>query len=221
VPGEQEIRPAKAAWPLAGAPARWLWLALGVLAASPPFVALRKFLTTPRTFLHLPPPCRRTKSRSTLSPRCGPRAGSRRCGSSRSTRTVVHRPPLSRRPLRPARARTHDRGIHPRRRDLQKLSDAHRDLVAGFLEQSDLVKFARHAPARPTCATLGFRRTPRPRTSPPPQAIHLKRQAERNRHEYARASVLAFACFLMPLLAGAAGPDFSQTVRDFSADRYK
>jgi len=36
-----------------------------------------------------------------------------------------------------------------------------------------------------------------------------------------RASVLAFACFLMPLRAGAAGPDFSQTVRDFSADRYK
>ena len=36
-----------------------------------------------------------------------------------------------------------------------------------------------------------------------------------------RAPVLAFACFLMPLLAGAAGPDFSQTVRDFSADRYK
>ena len=28
----------------------------------------------------------------------------------------------------------------------RKLSDAHRDLVAGFLEQSDLVKFARHAP---------------------------------------------------------------------------
>ena len=28
----------------------------------------------------------------------------------------------------------------------KKLSDAHRDLVAGFLEQSDLVKFARHAP---------------------------------------------------------------------------
>ena len=36
-----------------------------------------------------------------------------------------------------------------------------------------------------------------------------------------RAPVFAFACFLMPLLAGAAGPDFSQTVRDFSADRYK
>ena len=28
----------------------------------------------------------------------------------------------------------------------KKLSDPHRDLVAGFLEQSDLVKFARHAP---------------------------------------------------------------------------
>jgi hypothetical protein len=30
----------------------------------------------------------------------------------------------------------------------RKLSDAHRDLVAGFLEQSDLVKFARHAPGQ-------------------------------------------------------------------------
>ena len=28
----------------------------------------------------------------------------------------------------------------------KKLTDAHRDLVAGYLEQSDLVKFARHAP---------------------------------------------------------------------------
>lgn len=36
-----------------------------------------------------------------------------------------------------------------------------------------------------------------------------------------RALILAFAGFLMPLLAGAAGPDFSQTARDFSADRYK
>jgi hypothetical protein len=30
----------------------------------------------------------------------------------------------------------------------RKLSDAHQTLVAGFLEQSDLVKFARHAPGQ-------------------------------------------------------------------------
>ena len=36
-----------------------------------------------------------------------------------------------------------------------------------------------------------------------------------------RAPVLAFACLLVPALAGAAAPDFAQTVRDFSANRYK
>ena len=36
-----------------------------------------------------------------------------------------------------------------------------------------------------------------------------------------RTPAFAFACFLVPVLAGAAAPDFSQTLRDFSANRYK
>jgi hypothetical protein len=148
-PGEKDPRPAKgglAHWP--APPSRWAWGALATLALLvAAFFALRKFLTTPRTILHMPPPVPphqialdalaelRAKGwiealqikpfyvalsgivRSYLEARFGLRA------PERTTEEFI-RDALS----------------------SKKLSDSHRDLVAGFLEQSDLVKFARHAP---------------------------------------------------------------------------
>ena len=148
-PGEQEIRPAKgglAHWP--APPARWLWIVLGVLVVlAAAFLALRKFLTTPRTFLHLPPPV--PPHEIALDALAALRAK----GWIEALQiepfyvelsAIVRRYLEGRFGLR-APERTTEEFI----RDAvtsQKLSDAHRDLVAGFLEQSDLVKFARHAP---------------------------------------------------------------------------
>jgi hypothetical protein len=57
-PGEKDPRPAHgelAQWP--APPSRWLWIALALLVLlAAAFLALRKFLTTPRTFLNMPPP---------------------------------------------------------------------------------------------------------------------------------------------------------------------
>ena len=148
-PGEQDIRPAKgglAHWP--APPSRWLWIALGILAVLvAAFLALRKFLTTPRTFLHLPPPV--PPHEIALEALAALRAK----GWIEALKIepfyvalsgIVRRYLEARFGLR-APERTTEEFI----RDAvssKKLSDAHRDLVAGFLEQSDLVKFARHAP---------------------------------------------------------------------------
>ena len=148
-PGEQDIRPAKgglAHWP--APPSRWLWIALAILAVlAAVFVALRKFLTTPRTFLHLPPPV--PPHEIALNALADLRAK----GWIEALKIepfyvalsgIVRRYLEARFGLR-APERTTEEFIRDALSS-KKLSDAHRDLVAGFLEQSDLVKFARHAP---------------------------------------------------------------------------
>ena len=148
-PGEQDIRPAKgglAHWP--APPSRWLWIALAILAVlAAVFVALRKFLTTPRTFLHLPPPV--PPHEIALNALADLRAK----GWIEALKIepfyvalsgIVRRYLEARFGLR-APERTTEEFIRDALSS-KKLSDAHRDLVAGCLEQSDLVKFARLAP---------------------------------------------------------------------------
>ncbi|MGD9612280.1 MAG: hypothetical protein AB7V22_05190 [Kiritimatiellia bacterium] len=150
-PGEQDIRPAKgglAQWP--APPSRWLWIALAILAGlAAAFFALRNFLATPRTFLHLPPPV--PPHRIALDALADLRAK----GWIEALRIepfyvalsgIVRRYLEARFGLR-APERTTEEFIRDALSS-RKLSDAHRDLVAGFLEQSDLVKFARHAPGQ-------------------------------------------------------------------------
>ena len=150
-PGEKDPRPAKgglAQWP--APPSRWAWIALALLAAlGAAFLALRKFLTTPRTFLRLPPPvpphqialeaieALRQKGwieALQIEPFYVALSG------------IVRRYLEARFNLR-APERTTEEFIRDALSS-RKLSDAHRDLVAGFFEQSDLVKFARHAPGQ-------------------------------------------------------------------------
>ena len=148
-PGEQEIRPTKgglAHWP--APPARWLWVALGLLAVlAAAFLALRKVLTTPRTILHMAPPV--PPHEIALNALADLRAK----GWIEALKIepfyvalsgIVRRYLEGRFGLR-APERTTEEFIRDALTS-KKLSDAHRDLVAGFLEQSDLVKFARHAP---------------------------------------------------------------------------
>ncbi len=150
-PGEQEIRPAKgglAYWP--APPSRWLWIALAILAVlAAAFLALRKVLTTPRTILHMAPPV--PPHRIALDALADLRAK----GWIEALKIepfyvalsgIVRRYLEGRFGLR-APERTTEEFIRDALSS-KKLSDAHRDLVAGFLEQSDLVKFARHAPGQ-------------------------------------------------------------------------
>ena len=150
-PGETDPRPVKgglARWP--APPARWIGFALAALALlAAAFFALRKFLSTPRTFLHMPPPvpphqialdaleALRQKGwieALNIEPFYVVLSG------------IVRRYLEARFKLR-APERTTEEFIRDALSS-RKLSDAHRDLVAGFLEQSDLVKFARHAPGQ-------------------------------------------------------------------------
>ena len=148
-PGETDPRPAKgglAQWP--APPSRWVWIALAVLAAlAAAFFALRKFLTTPRTFLHLPPPV--PPHQIALEAL----AALRQKGWIEALKiepfyvelSAIVRCYLEARFGLRAPERTTEEFIRDALSS-RKLSDAHRELVAGFLEQSDLVKFARHAP---------------------------------------------------------------------------
>ncbi len=149
--GEKDIRPAKgglAHWP--APPSHWLWIALAILAVlAAVFWAVRKFLTTPRTFLHLPPPV--PPHEIALAALAALRAK----GWIEALNIepfyvalsgIVRRYIEARFGLR-APERTTEEFIRDALSS-KKLSDAHRDLVAGFLEQSDLVKFARHAPGQ-------------------------------------------------------------------------
>ena len=148
-PGEQDIRPAKgglARWP--APPSRWLWYALAILALlAAAFLALRKFLTTPRTILHMAPPV--PPHEIALNALAELRAK----GWIEALKIELFYVALSGIVRRYLEARfglrAPERTTEEFIRDAlssRKLSDAHRDLVAGFLEQSDLVKFARHAP---------------------------------------------------------------------------
>ena len=148
-PGEKDPRPAKgglAYWP--ASPSRWIWIALAVLAVlAAGLWALRRFLTTPRTILHMPKPvppyqialdaldALRAKGwieALTIEPFYV------------ELSSIVRRYLEGRFGLR-APERTTEEFICDALTS-RKLSDAHQNLVAGFLEQSDLVKFARHAP---------------------------------------------------------------------------
>ena len=148
-PGEQDIRPAKgglAHWP--APPSRWLWYALALLAVlAAAFLALRQFLTTPRTILHMAPPV--PPHQIALEALAALRAK----GWIEALKIepfyvalsgIVRRYLEGRFGLR-APERTTEEFIRDALTS-KKLSDPHRELVAGFLEQSDLVKFARHAP---------------------------------------------------------------------------
>ena len=150
-PGEKDPRPAKgglAYWP--ASPSRWIWMALAALAVlGVGFWALRRFLTTPRTILHMPKPippyqialdaldALRQKGwieTLTIEPFYV------------ELSSIVRRYLEGRFGLR-APERTTEEFIRDALTS-HKLSDAHQNLVAGFLEQSDLVKFARHAPGQ-------------------------------------------------------------------------
>jgi len=148
-PGETDPRPTKsglAHWP--APPSRWLWIALAVLGVLVAVsLVLRKFLSTPRTILHRPPPI------PPYQVALDALAALRRKGWIEEDKVepfylalsgIVRRYLEARFGLR-APERTTEEFI----RDAlhaKCLSDTHRDLVAGFLEQSDLVKFARHTP---------------------------------------------------------------------------
>ncbi len=150
-PGEQDIRPAKgglAHWP--APPSRWLWIALAILAGlAAAFFALRKFLTTPRTILHLPPP---VPPHETALNALADLRGRGWIEALKIEPFYVALSGIVRRYLEGRFGlRAPERTTEEFIRDAlssRKLSDAHRDLVAGFLEQSDLVKFARHAPGQ-------------------------------------------------------------------------
>ena len=150
-PGEQDIRPAKgglAQWP--APPSRWMWIALAVLAVlAAAFFALRKFLTTPRTFLHLPPPVppHQTALEALVALRQKGWIEALKIEPFYVELSAIVRRYLEARFGLRAPERTTEEFIRDALSS-RKLSDAHRDLVAGFLEQSDLVKFARHAPGQ-------------------------------------------------------------------------
>jgi hypothetical protein len=150
-PGETDPRPAKgglARWP---APAsRRIWIALAILALlAGVFAALRKFLTTPRTILHMPPP---VPAHQTALDAIEALRAKGWIEALNIEPFYVELSGIIRRYLE-ARfgLRAPERTTEEFIRDAltsRKLSDAHQSLVAGFLEQSDLVKFARHAPGQ-------------------------------------------------------------------------
>jgi hypothetical protein len=148
-PGEQQIRPAKstlARWPVPRG--RWLWLAgvaLALLAAAG--WALRAFLRTPRTFLHFPPPT--PPHEVALAALAALRAknwiAARRFEPFYVELSGIVRHYLEGRFGLRAPERTTEEFIREAAAARQLAAD-HRELVADFLTQSDLVKFARHAP---------------------------------------------------------------------------
>lgn len=148
-PGEKDPRPAKgglAHWP--APPSRWLWIALAILAAlAAAVLALRKFLLTPRTFLHMAPvipPDQIALAALEALRQKGWIEALKIEPFYVALSDIVRRYLEARFGLR-APERTTEEFIRDALSS-RKLSDIHRDLVTGFLEQSDLVKFARHAP---------------------------------------------------------------------------
>ncbi|HQM22305.1 MAG TPA: hypothetical protein PK572_01585 [Kiritimatiellia bacterium] len=148
-PGEQEIRPAKgglADWP---APrSRWaLWGLLALAIAAAGLWALRAFLRTPRTFLHFPPPTppHEVALAALAALRAKDWIAARRFEPFYVELSGIVRHYLEGRFGLRAPERTTEEFIREAAAARQLAAD-HRELVADFLTQSDLVKFARHAP---------------------------------------------------------------------------
>ena len=150
-PGETDPRPAKdglASWP--APPSRWIWIALAALALLAAAVAaLHRVLTAPRTILHMPPPVPPHQAALDAIEALRARGWIEALNIEPfyvELSAIVRRYLEARFGLR-APERTTEEFIRDALSS-KLLSDAHRDLVAGFLEQSDLVKFARHAPGQ-------------------------------------------------------------------------
>ena len=148
-PGETDPRPAKgglARWP--APPSRWIWIALAALALLAAAVAaLHRVLTAPRTILHMPPPVPPHQAALDAIEALRAKGWIEALNIEPfyvELSAIVRRYLEARFGLR-APERTTEEFIRDALSS-KKLSDAHRDLVGGFLEQSDLVKFARHAP---------------------------------------------------------------------------
>ncbi|MDD2241253.1 MAG: hypothetical protein PHO14_06840 [Kiritimatiellae bacterium] len=150
-PGETDPRPPKRAlarWP---APlSRWIGVTLaGLILLVAAGVILYRVLTTPRTFLHMPPaiPPHQTALDAIAALRAKGWIEARTIEPFYVDLSAIARRYLEARFGLRAPERTTEEFI----RDAltaRTLPPSHRELVAGFLEQSDLVKFARHAPGR-------------------------------------------------------------------------
>ena len=148
-PGETDPRPTKgtlAHWP---APlSRWIWVALvGLILLAVAAAILHKVLSTPRTFLHMPPaiPPHQVALDAIAALRAKGWIEARTIEPFYVELSAIVRRYLEARFGLRAPERTTEEFI----RDAltaRTLAAPHHDLVAGFLEQSDLVKFARHTP---------------------------------------------------------------------------
>ena len=148
-PGETDPRPIKdtlADWP---APlSRWIWVALaGLILLAAAAAILYRVLSTPRTFLHMPPaiPPHQIALDAIAALRAKGWIEARTIEPFYVELSAIIRRYLEARFGLRAPERTTEEFI----RDAltaRTLTPPHRDLVAGFLAQSDLVKFARHAP---------------------------------------------------------------------------
>lgn len=148
-PGETDLRPAKgdlARWP--APPSRGFWIGLGLLALlAAAVLVLRRILAIPRTILHMAPalPPHQTALDALAALRAKGWIETRRIEPFYVELSAIVRRYLEGRFGLRAPERTTEEFIRDAA-DSRALSDAQRDGVARFLEQSDLVKFARHSP---------------------------------------------------------------------------
>jgi len=148
-PGETDPRPAKtelAHWP--APPSRWIWMALIALALlAAAFLAVRRFLTTPRTILHMapsiPPYQIALDALEALRAKGWIEDGTIEPFYVKLS-DIVRRYLEARFGLR-APERTTEEFIHDAL-SIKILTASQREVLAAFLEQSDLVKFAKHTP---------------------------------------------------------------------------
>ena len=151
-PNETEPRPLKRAlahWP--PPPSRWVWIALAaLLLLAAAGAGIWRLLSTPRTFLHHPPasPAHQIALEAIAALRAKNWIAQRHIEPFYIELSAIVRRYLEGRYGLRAPERTTEEFI----RDAltaRHLTPPHRQLVADFLAQSDLVKFARHQPAEP------------------------------------------------------------------------